>query len=400
MTPYYQADDLTIYCGDARAVLPTLAAGSVQTCVTSPPYFGLRRYLSDEHEDKQHEIGTEQTPDEYVTALVAVFREVKRVLRDDGTLWLNLGDSYVGGGTAGSAAAFKGKQGTNHGSLNMIGPALRISGFKPKNLIGIPWMVAFALRADGWWLRSDIIWNKPSCMPESVTDRPTRSHEYIFLLSKSASYYYDADAIREPWADDRNGSPGGHKQRERNRGGRTDGFTTAPQDWIAPEGRSGRNKRTVWTVPTQPFSGSHFATFPEKLVEPCILAGSSAHGACEVCGAPWARVVEREEGDWQHRKANGATSGSLTNGHNASHGNGTNHTLGQRAIVGEQWRPTCTCPGTTGSGRSVVLDPFAGSGTVGRVALRHNRAAVLVELNPDYIELQDVRTNGVQRMLV
>ena len=223
------------------------------------------------------EIGLEQTPDEYVAKLVAVFREVRRVLRDDGTLWLNLGDSYATGGMSNPSASSTLGGGKDRGAELYSISRARPEGLKPKDLVGIPWRVAFALQADGWYLRSDIIWHKPNPMPESVTDRPTKAHEYLFLLSKSARYYYDADAVREaPPAELREMGEkpavvayDGQRQVEGSRwsqaGGAT-GFGSAA---------AGRNKRTVWTVATQPYAGAHFATFPPKLIEPCVLAGSA-----------------------------------------------------------------------------------------------------------------------------
>jgi len=262
-----------IHHGDVRDVLPTLDAKSVQCVITSPPYWGLRDY------GVKGQIGLEPTPDDYVQTMVKVFREVTRVLRDDGTLWLNMGDSYASspaGNFGGDmpAPADGGRYRANKPKMDY-----GASGLKPKDLVGIPWRVAFALQADGWYLRSDIIWHKPNPMPESVTDRPTKSHEYLFLLTKSPRYYYDTDAVREP----------------------------------SVEQAAGRNLRSVWTINPQPFSEAHFATFPTALVEPCIKAGS--------------------------------TKGDL------------------------------------------ILDPFAGSGTVGCVALKLAREFVGIELNPDYCTL-------------
>ena len=209
----------------------------VQTCVTSPPYFGLRDY------GHEGQIGLEQTPEQYIVAMVEVFRCVRDVLADDGTLWLNIGDSYAGSGKGRNADGSHqegGKQGTNKGTI--VGSLIKTEApnCKPKDLIGIPWMLAFALRADGWYLRQDIIWHKPNPMPESVRDRCTKAHEYIFLLSKSERYFFDNEAMRE----DATGSDGK------------------------------RNRRSVWTVATRPYKGAHFATFPTALIEPCILAGS------------------------------------------------------------------------------------------------------------------------------
>jgi DNA modification methylase len=329
--------------GDAAEQLAKLDPGSVQTCITSPPYWGLRDYGTAAWDGGDPEcdhaptaaprpafgltggkatvdagtiqrgdcrcgatridsqLGLEPTPEQYVANLVAVFREVRRVLRDDGTLWLNLGDSYA----ANRSYQVSDSKHTAHDFADSN--AMKVPpGLKPKDLVGIPWMVAFALRADGWWLRSDIVWAKPNPMPESVTDRPTRSHEYIFLLTKSARYFYDANAVRENFTDDRMGDPGPSKAGD-------GGIANNGAGWNRGAELGCRNKRSVWTVATQAFPGAHFATFPPKLIEPCILAGSA-------------------EGD-------------------------------------------------------TVLDPFAGAGTTGLVALRHDRSFVGIELNPEYAQM-------------
>ncbi len=263
---------------------------------------------------------------------------------------------------------------------------------KPKDLVGIPFRVAFALQDAGWYLRSDIIWAKPNCMPESVTDRPTRSHEYLFLLTKKPTYYYDADAIREQWADDRMGASGAKSLPYSVGAGRHDTLAIDGKKGlgVAPSVQ-GRNRRTVWTVPTSPYSGAHFATFPEKLIEPCILAGTSPQ-ACEHCGAPWQRVVERANGEAQRVGGIKTTTFSPR-----SDGNGAGGYYPMFTTTG--WQPTCRCE-NTGAGRCVVLDPFAGSGTTARVALRYQRRAILCELNADYLTLQEERTNGVQVSLL
>lgn len=320
--------------GDCLNILPTLESGTVNCCVTSPPYFGLRDY------GMEGQIGLEKKPDEYVAKLVHVFREVRRVLRDDGTLWLNLGDSYCAGATGSNcqAASTLGGGKANQVEASKRPDKSKIPGLKQKDLIGIPWMVAFALRADGWYLRSDIIWAKPNAMPESVRDRPTRSHEYIFLLSKSAKYYYDADAIAErgvsydprmidnfvpksvngKHVDDKQNST---NRRDKQRGhSRTHaGFNDRWDRMEKSEQCAGmRNKRDVWTVSPAQFSGAHFATFPPSLIEPCILAGCPAGGS--------------------------------------------------------------------------VLDPFFGSGTTGEVAQKYGRQYVGIELNPGYAPLAKERT--------
>jgi DNA modification methylase len=320
-----------IVCGDALETLRTLPDESVQCCITSPPYWGLRDYGVD------GQLGLEKTPEEYIAKMVEVFREVRRVLRRDGTLWLNIGDSYAAGGRGQGEC----KQRTNKGSN--LPPLKPPTGYKPKDLVGIPWMLAFALRADGWYLRSDIIWSKPNPMPESVTDRPTKAHEYLFLMSKSQKYFYDAEAIKEPvngtahrrgkikTPDGWDTGPGGHGSyhREGREKGKTRGVT--PKSTPAGSGIKAnesfhaatwdlvetRNRRSVWTIPTHPFPEAHFATFPPDLVKPCILAGS-------------------RQGD-------------------------------------------------------VVLDPFGGSGTVGAVARNLGRDYVLIELSPAYMEMAEAR---------
>jgi DNA modification methylase len=255
----------TIYEGDCIETMKQWDAGCVQTCITSPPYYGLRDY------GHEGQIGLEETPEAFVAKMVEVFREVKRVLRDDGTLWLNLGDSYAGSGGAGNQfgqldkGLAKYKQGGRPKDI----------GLKPKDLIGIPWMVAFALRADGWYLRQDIIWHKPNPMPESVTDRCTKAHEYIFLFSKSQKYYFDASAIREPLANpEKTNFQSGSRPNGENKDRNDNDLSVRSKDAVYEN----RNKRSVWTVTTKPYSGAHFATFPPDLIEPCILAGAPEGG--------------------------------------------------------------------------------------------------------------------------
>lgn len=261
--------------GDCLEVLNTLDDTSIDCCVTSPPYWGLRDYGVEE------QLGLENTPEEYIGKLVSIFREVRRVLKDEGTLWLNLGDCYAGSNSAGiedNKAAGKGSRKT----VIKERPNKVVKGLKPKDLVGIPWRVAFALQADGWYLRSDIIWHKPNPMPESVRDRPTKAHEYIFLMSKSPRYYYDQDAIREPHSRDwDNGKSGGSlvnaPRRQDNPLIRGSGFNHGGQQ-PPRQNPLGRNKRSVWTVSTKPFREAHFATFPPDLIEPCILAGCPSGG--------------------------------------------------------------------------------------------------------------------------
>lgn len=255
-----------ILIGDCLESVRGLPDQSVNCCVTSPPYFGLRDY------GHAGQIGLESTPDEFIAKLVAVFREVKRVLRDDGTLWVNIGDSYNGSGKGGVFSDASAKQATNRGA-NISRP-MRLDSIKPKDLIGIPWMLAFALRADGWYLRQDIIWSKPNPMPESVTDRCTKAHEYIFLLSKSPRYYFDSASIAEDsvtsWQID--------QSRRQQRVAATGGAISGGTGEKISEGDT-RNKRSVWNVATKPFSEAHFATFPPDLIEPAILAGCPVGGS-------------------------------------------------------------------------------------------------------------------------
>ena len=276
-----------IYNSECRLGLKCLSDNSVNCCITSPPYYGLRDYGNDE------QIGLEATPEEYIGKLVEVFREVRRVLTNDGTLWVNIGDSYAGsmkGAAQFPDNAMNYKQGTNRGTLSKVTLVKQCTNCKPKDLIGIPWMLAFALRADGWYLRQDIIWAKPSVMPESVKDRCTKAHEYIFLLSKSRKYYFDNESIKEPSTTfdtsirDRdntkmNNTPGRSKMH---------GLTTNDYEM--------RNKRSVWTVATQPFRGGHFAVFPPKLIVDCIKAGCPENGIVldPFMGAGTTAVVARK----------------------------------------------------------------------------------------------------------
>jgi DNA modification methylase len=388
--------------GDALTVLKSLPDGFVQTCVTSPPYYGLRSYLPDGHTDKPLEIGLEGTPEAYIARLVEVFREVKRVLRPDGTLWLNCGDSYAGGGTHST-----GRNDENAADLERRAalyqtgrvkatttPQTRSTitinhGCKPKDLLMIPARLALALQSDGWYLRSDIIWHKPNCMPESVEDRPTTAHEHIFLLAKSERYYYDADAIREP-GQEWSGQSGTFARSN----GKATLLTVPGQEHVSHRINrddrvpAGRNKRSVWTVATMPYNQAHFAVFPAKLIEPCILAGSSPR-ACEHCGAPWERVteVERAEATNNHQRF-----GS----HVKAGANRQYQVVISKNTTG--WQPTCPCT-QEGTGRCVVLDPFVGAGTVALVAIRHVRDWLGVELNPDYIKLAEKRIAYVQQDL-
>lgn len=363
-----------IIIGDCREVLKTLPEKSVHCCVTSPPYYGLRDY------GVEGQIGLEQSPEEYVNELVGVFREVKRVLRDDGTLWLNLGDSYAGSGKG---------IGSDHGKAVFTDENIRKTnwkntGLKPKDLIGIPWRVAFALQADGWYLRQDIIWQKFNPMPESVRDRCTKAHEYIFLLSKSGKYYFDNEAIKEQ-AVSTHPSGNGFKRSARVSYQNPDGTPRGNDNlW---EVREKRNKRSVWQVNTKPYKGAHFATFPPKLIEPCILAGTSEKGVCSECGSPYIRVIEKT-GYTKHggyRKRADAPGAEVSQSSVFRTG-----LISITQTVG--WQPSCTC--NAPSIPATVLDPFGGSGTVGQWCNQNNRNSILIELNPEYKALIEERINA------
>jgi len=392
--------------GDCRDRLADLPEGSVQTCITSPPYWGLRDYGVD------GQIGLEETPDAFLAELVDVFRSVWRVLRDDGTLWLNLGDSYAAarGGTHQPAETLAGGKGgktkrggrVNRGRIDGKNPTrnARLIGLKHKDLIGIPWRVAFALQADGWYLRSDIIWLKPNPMPESVTDRPTKAHEYVFLLTKRPRYFYDADAVRErakPEHAGRYNSDFHVGQKETAGGGRVGSGPNTPghREYLGQ-----RNKRTVWEIPTQPYSEAHFATFPEALVLPCVLAGTSERGACPACGAPLVRQIELVGGPPNNRFRDG-----LANRGKTAHDSGTvagsalsalyaEHGYPERRVTG--WSAGCDCE-SADPVPCVVLDPFAGSGTTGKVAVELGREFIGVELNPEYADLAAKRITNPKK---
>jgi DNA modification methylase len=384
--------DVRILEGDVRAVLPTLPENSVHCVITSPPYLWLR---DDGHADQ---IGLEPTIDAFIATLVGVFREVRRVLRADGTLWLNMGDSYASGGYSGGGdfMAQRAEAGWNV-AAEKTGFRSAPPGFNRKDLFGMPWRLAFALQADGWILRSDIIWEKPNCMPESADDRPTRSHEYLFLLAKSEHYFYDKDAIMEDVT-------GGAHTRGGGVGAKTVPPGRGPQGRVRDNESFGkvvrhlvtkRNKRTVWSVPTQHYKGAHYATFPEDLVRPCVLAGTSAGGCCSSCGAPLDRKVEiigpsfkeltkdREPSSYAAATLKGSPHSFAVRG---SHG----HIHRERRTIG--WERACKCDAPTAP--CVVLDPFGGSGTVGAVAVELGRSAVLVELSAEYSQQARARVDG------
>jgi DNA modification methylase len=384
-----------------------LPAASVHCCVTSPPYWGLRDY------GVAGQLGLEKTPEEFIAKMVEVFRHVRRVLRDDGTCWINLGDSYARQGGDGEG-------GGNRELLHMEGVQRRNCipppNLKPKDLIGMPWRLALALQADGWWLRSDIIWAKPNPMPESVTDRPTKSHEHVFLLTKAAQYFYDAEAVREDATHAGKVVTLGAKSLSK---GQAAGANCKPSGNALRDSvivGSGRNLRDVWHISTEAFAAAHFATYPRKLVEPCIKAGTSGKGCCPECGAPWGRVVSKDRQPTRPGENSKIHSDAerlkpvVDRVHHAEHvGNRDpmRHTT-KTTTVG--WQVGCECRGECSCGYdtdyhdagcyynevlpvvpATVLDPFAGSGTTGVVAKQLGRNFMGIELNPEYAAMAEKR---------
>jgi DNA modification methylase len=361
-----------ILIGDVRERLHDLPDDSIHCCVTSPPYYGLRDY------GVSGQLGLEPTPNEYIKTMVAVFREVRRVLRRDGTVWLNLGDTYAAGGRGGGAEGSK--QQTNAGSL--LGPKSQApDGCKPKDLLGIPWALAFALRDDGWYLRSEIIWAKRTPMPESVTDRPTSAHEKVFLLSRSPRYFFDGEAVKEA-----SKYPGDERHL------RTDLTTELARPDNGSRMRTGnppaetRNLRNVWLLGPEPFHDAHFATFPTEIPRRAILAGTSAKGVCPKCGAPWVRVVEKGDPDKETTRGSQPWA-AITNQRDSVGG------LPHRDTRTLGWRVSCDHP-TLNPVPAMVLDPFFGAGTTGLVADQLGRDCIGIELNPTYAEMAERRIRG------
>jgi DNA modification methylase len=436
VNPYLQDADVTLYLGDALSVLRELPSESVHCCVTSPPFYGLRNY------NVEGQIGLEETPEQWVEKLVAVFREVKRVLRKDGTLWLEVGDSYYSNPAKGGSGP-GGKNEERWGYDRRLRGQVRadtsskaeaveigrppVSEFKPKDLIGAPWLLAFALRADGWYLRSDIVWSRPNPMPESVTDRPTKSHSYLFLLSRSPRYFFDQEAVREQFGP-HGPTPWGQNARERDprrRGRRADACDSAGESDQTlyfcgdpreepPDRLSARNIRSVWSIATEAFPDAHFATFPQELARRCILAGTSERGCCPECGAPWVRQTSHEY-EWYREPRDDrewrATAGPARDGRTKG--------LANKHVTTTGWHPSCEC-GALPEGTTVrecdrnawrndcvpsesvpctVLDPFCGSGTTNLVARNLGRRSIGIDLSLDYLKLAAQKRLAQQSLL-
>lgn len=376
-----------ILVGDALERLRTLPSESVHCLVSSPPYFGLRAYLDGDNPDKAMEIGLEETPEAYVEKLVVLFREARRVLRANGNFWLNLGDSYWANRSENGAIWNDGHLSKSH-QARSGGKSHPV--YKPKDLMMIPHRVAIALQMDGWYVRSDVCWSKSNPMPESVTDRPTKSKEYVFLLAKSESYWYDQDAIREPHTT----KPG--KLRDRNTEDYIQGAYDTPigegaRTWY---GEEGRNKRDVWTIPVKTYKKkglqaevAHYAVMPLELAETCIKAGCP-ETVCAACGAPYERLVESQSAsaanprDWQ---------GVPTQQSNRAQAQMPKKlgAMGTPTRTYHGWRATCACNAGTAPG--IVLDPFGGAGTTAVAARKLGRDYILIELSAQYAALAEER---------
>lgn len=408
---------MTLLEGEAIKRLKELPDESVHCVVTSPPYWNLRNY-----EGHPEQLGLEKTPSEYINKLVNILEEVRRVLRKDGVLWLVISDTFISSGRGHHTPKQRSNKGTEGIKDICVKPT---EDLKPKDMAAVPWKVAIALQEKGWWLRSDVveevelycpcgcghvleeriwrysqdrdlIWRKINPMPSSATDRPTKNHEYIFLLSKSKNYFYDHYAVMEPVSESTVGRKpvdfGGEKGRNYTPSKEDPNYRGGKEQWgrtfdYTESCKYGRNKRSVWTTSLYGYKEAHFATYPPSLITPCVLAGTSARGCCPKCGAPWKRIVKKENPiicSWapgsrkrhlESKGRHGATSAFNTD------------TIFESKAVG--WEPTCGCgedpiPCT-------VLDPFSGSGTTGEVALKHNRSYIGIDLVPEYIKLQKKR---------
>lgn len=445
MSIYYNKDGIILYKGHILDELKNIGDNTIHCVVTSPPYWGLRNYEIDPVVWKDSwcgSLGLEPTPGLYVEHMVAVFREVRRVLRRDGTLWLNMGDGYAHSGACGGSSPDgpRKPRATDRAAQEKMKYQVP-PGLKPKDLVGIPWRVAFALQADGWYLRSDIIWSKPNPMPESVQDRPTKSHEYIFLLTKSGRYYWDPELIREPHSEasylrakyseskDRQKHGIGKDFKDSSKAEKEGGFN----DFISEKGIHldpfGSNSRDVWVFTTHSFPDAHFATFPEKLPEKCILAGTSEYGICPTCGKQWERIIENKDLDPDWVKACGGDEngyrGQATKDYETAFAQNPSDTkrsilesLVNTSTIG--WKPNCSCyknrtiflppikkrphhikhsnlieqfylfwniAKNWEVDKPIVMDPFNGSGTTGLVATKLGCNYIGIDLKDEYLEM-------------
>lgn len=456
MTPFW-ADStglVTLYAGDVLDVLACLPSGSVQCCVTSPPYFALRDYGTAQWEGGDAEcdhikstarqdgnrqgvdgfagsasgngsmgylyytgtcgkcgavridqqIGLEATVDAYIAKMVAVFREVRRVLRNDGTCWINIGDSYAGSGKGGNPegspwSGFVGNSDRQRSAMTSAGKVVP-SGLKPKDLMLIPERLAIALQADGWWVRSRIAWAKKAPMPESTRDRPSSAWEHIWLLTKAARYYYDADAVREPMSPataerDKHGFNGAFKGQFKGTPGEERWQDGRPIEQPSFYNPAGRNLRNFWLLGPSAFPAAHFATFPPEIPRRAILAGTSERGCCPACGAPWVRVTELSPEYVALKTSRRGTEGYESRGLEAGNRFGSETPGITKQVQTTGWRQSCTCPPAEPV-PCVVLDPFVGSGTTAMVARQLVRRAVGIDLNPDYLALAIKRVQSVE----
>lgn len=383
----------TIICGNSLNVLKTFPSDIVDCAITSPPYWNLRDYKVKE------QLGLEKTPEEYVQKLVEIFREVKRVLKKEGTLFLNLGDSYNGSCKGGDSDRMYAKKHTQFGKLNDIrrhGIPTNIKSLKPKDLIGIPWTVAFALRDDGWYLRQDIIWSKPNPMPESVIDRCTKSHEYIFILAKNSKYHFDSEAIKEEIEYPDIAFSTNHIDNRKDKDSSVYAIQSTAQDQYYKKLKQSilegiplkRNKRSVWTISTHAYPESHFATFPEDLVIPMIKAGTSQKGVCWNCGISYKRIIKKEgissavfmkNKDKSRYKSEQGIKQNIR----------ANRECYERKSKTIGWGKNCLC--NEKSIPAIVLDPFCGAGTTCMVAKKLGRNYIGIDLNPEYCTMAEKR---------
>jgi DNA modification methylase len=364
----------------------------VQMCVTSPPYYGLRSYLPTDHPDKLLEIGLEETPEQYIERMVEVFRGVRDILADDGVVFINIGDSYYNYRPGKGQAMVQQTVAINKRDTPDDCPRRgnKLEGLKEKDLIGIPFRLAFALQQDGWYWRQNIIWKKLNPLPESVKDRFTNSHEYILLLSKKSHYFFDNYATRElASVKDKSGGSVGGKKYTQNSEYNQHNYHQSGKKYISD---GYRNKRSVWSVATKPLKESHFAAYPPELIEPCVLSGTSERGHCPQCGARWKRIVESQSKEVERHE-----DGHCAHRPPSHHSGQTPHRKEnfEQIVKNVYWEAGCSC--AVDPVPDIVFDPFMGSGTTAMVALQHGRQYLGCELNTDYKNIQIKRVDPVEK---